>query len=181
MPAKAVLLFEDETILRLFPVARRAWSLPGEAAPIAITGNNAKRVLYGTINIRTGHRILMRYQNMKQAGFHAFLHVLRRCYGHRQVWLVLDGASSHTSARSQALAEQLDIKLIWLPKQCAELNGMDHFWRAVKGNISANYQFTGINEHVSYAEWYSLQLTNNQALRKAGIMSRNFWLKAFLK
>lgn len=181
MPATAVLLFGDETILRLFPVARRAWSLAGEAAPIAITGNNAKRVLHGTINIRTGHRILMRYADMKQAGFHAFLHVLRHCYRGRQVWLLLDRGSLHTSARSQAMAEQLDIQLIWLPRQCPELNSMDHFWRAVKANISANYQFADIVEHASHAEWYSLQLTNKEALLKAGILSKNFWLKSILK
>lgn len=181
MPDTAVLLFEDETILRLFPVARRAWSLAGEAAPIAITGNNAKRVLYGTINIRTGHRILMRYTDMKQAGFHAFLRLLRRCYPGRQVWLVLDGAKSHTSFRSLSLADELNIELVWLPKQCAELNGMDHFWRAVKGNISANYQFANIDEHASYAESYSLRLSNKEALCKAGILSKNFWLKSFLK
>lgn len=84
MPATAVLLFEDETLLRLFPVPRRAWSLPGEPASIAITGNNAKRVLFGTINVRTGHRILMRYPNMRQEGFQDFLRILRRCYPGRQ-------------------------------------------------------------------------------------------------
>jgi hypothetical protein len=34
-----VLLGEDETVLRLFPVLRRAWALRGEQAHIAITGN----------------------------------------------------------------------------------------------------------------------------------------------
>jgi hypothetical protein len=36
-----VLLFEDETVLRLFPVLRRAWALQGEQAKVAITGRNA--------------------------------------------------------------------------------------------------------------------------------------------
>lgn len=179
MPATAVLLFEDETVLRLFPVPRRAWSLRGEPARIAITGNNAKRVLFGTINVRTGHRILMRYSSMKQEGFQDFLRLLRRCYPGRQIWLVLDEASAHTAARSQALAEPLDIKLVWLPRQCSELNGMDHFWRELKANISANYQFSDIDEHAQFAESYSLTLTNKQAQRKAGILSKNFWLKKY--
>jgi hypothetical protein len=41
LPAQAVLLFEDETVLRLFPVLRRAWALQGEQAKVAITGRNA--------------------------------------------------------------------------------------------------------------------------------------------
>jgi hypothetical protein len=50
MPAGAVLLMEDETILRLFPVLRRAWSLQGVQAVVPITGRNAKGVLFATIN-----------------------------------------------------------------------------------------------------------------------------------
>ena len=179
MPTTAVLLFEDETVLRIFPVPRRAWSLKGEPAPIAINGNNAKRVLFGTINIRTGHRILMRYSNMRQEGFQDFLHLLRRCYRERQIWLVLDEASALTATTSQVLAEKLDIKLIWLPKQCSELNGMDQFWKELKSHISANWQFSDIDEHTSYAENYSLTLTSTQAKRKAGILSKNFWLKKY--
>lgn len=181
MPATAVLLFEDETVLRLFPVPRRAWSLPGEPALIGITGKNAKRVLFGTINVRTGHRILMRYSSMNQDGFQCFLRLLRHCYPGRQIWLVLDEASAHTAVKSQHLAAHLDIILVWLPRQCSELNGMDHFWRFVKGNISANYQFSDIDEHAQFAENYSLALTNKDAQRKAGILSKNFWLNSFLK
>jgi hypothetical protein len=43
MPADAALLFEDETVLRLFPVLRLAWALRGEQSKIGITGRNAKR------------------------------------------------------------------------------------------------------------------------------------------
>src|SRR5262245_20329539 len=50
MPIDAALLFEDETLLRLFPVLRRAWALRGEQARIGISGRNAKRVLFGAIN-----------------------------------------------------------------------------------------------------------------------------------
>ena len=61
MPEGAVLLMEDETILRLFPVLRRAWSLRGHQAVVPITGRNAKRVLFATINdVRTGHRICLK-------------------------------------------------------------------------------------------------------------------------
>lgn len=121
MPASAVLLFEDETILRLFPVLRRAWSLSGEQAPVGITGRNAKRVLFGSINLRTGHRIAMCQPRMNRQGFQHFLHLLRRHYPGRPVWLLLDAASTHTAPKSQAVAKALTIELVWLPKQCPEL------------------------------------------------------------
>ena len=49
-----VLLCGDWTLLRLFPPLRAAWALQGTQATVPITGANAKRVLFGTINLRTG-------------------------------------------------------------------------------------------------------------------------------
>lgn len=181
MPATAVLLFEDETILRLFPVLRRAWARSGETMAVGITGKNAKAVLFGTINLRTGHRILMHHPTLDQAGFQAFLQVLSHRYCGREVWLLLDGGTPHTAPKSQALAQKLNIHLVWLPKQCPELNGMDHFFKEVKADISANYQYQNIAEHAVFAELYILSLSNEQALKRAGILSKNFWLKTFLK
>jgi hypothetical protein len=120
MPASAVLLFEDETILRLFPVLRRAWSLRGEQALVPITGRNAKRVLFGTINPRTGHRIVLSRPNMRQENFQDFLRLLRHSYPGRAIWLLLDEAPCHVAPKSQRLAAALKIELIWLPKQCSE-------------------------------------------------------------
>lgn len=176
-----MLLFEDETVLRLFPVLRRAWALQGEQAKVAITGRNAKRVLFGAINLRTGHRLVLRRPNMRQEHFQAFLRLLRRSYPGRRIGLLLDEAPGHLAARSQALAAQLDIGLIWLPKQCAELNAMDQLWRELKGHISANYQYPTIDDHAAAAEQWIMALTSTEAQRKAGILSKHFWLKSFLK
>lgn len=180
MPADAVLMFEDETLLRLFPVLRRAWALRGEPTRVGITGQNAKRVLFGTINPRAGHRILMRAPNMRQEHFQAFLRLLRRSYPGRQIWLLLDEAPCHIAARSRALAAELDIEFVWLPKQCPELNAMDQLWRDMKGNISANYQYADIDEHATFAESWVMSLTPTEALRKASVLSDDFWLKSLL-
>jgi hypothetical protein len=171
---------EDETILRLFPVLRRAWSLRGEQAVVPITGQNAKRVLFATINLRTGHRVVVRGRNMRQAYFQALLREVRRRYRARPVWMLLDEAKCHIAAQSRALAAALDIHFVWLPKQCSELNSMDQLWKELKGNVSANYQFSSIDEHADYAEDWLLRLTAKEALRKAGVLSKNFWLRSFL-
>jgi transposase len=181
MPESAVLLFEDETILRLFPVLRRAWSLHGQQASVPITGQNAKRVLFGVINIRTGHRILMRRANMRHEHFRDYLRLLRSCYPGREIWLLLDEAPSHTAPPSEALAKELDIEMVYLPKQCSELNAMDQLWRDLKSEISANYQFKDIDEHAAFAEQWVLSLSKTEALRKASVLSKNFWLNSFLQ
>ena len=180
MAADSVLLMEDETILRLFPILRRAWSLRGEQAIVPITGRNAKRVLFATINLRTGHRICLRATNMRQENFHALLREVRRRYKQRSVWMLLDEAPCHLAAQSQRLAALLDIHLVWLPKQCSELNAMDQLWKELKGKVSANYQFSRIEEHADYAEAWLFKLTDQDALRKASVLSKSFWLQSFL-
>src|SRR5947208_15039766 len=56
MPPRSAKLAEDETDLRLFPPLRAGWARRGEPAPVPISGSNAKRVLFGAINIETGRR-----------------------------------------------------------------------------------------------------------------------------
>jgi len=181
MPARAVLLAQDETILRLFPVLRRAWSMRGEQAKVYITGRNAKRVLFATINVRTGHRVAMRRAKMRQGEFQEFLRLVRRRYGNRPVWMLLDEAPCHTAKRSLALAAQRGIHFIFLPKQCSELNAMDQLWKELKGQVSANYQFASIDQHAQQAEEWLLSLSKREALRKAGVLSKNYWLRSFLQ
>lgn len=180
MDRSAVILFEDETILRLFPVLRRAWSLSGEPATVGISGQNAKRVLFGAINVRTGHRIAMLYSALSQSGFQQFLRLIRRSYPWRPITILLDAASAHRAPESRALATMLNIEFIWLPKQCPELNVMDHLFKAVKADICANHQYKNIDEHATYAKDYILKLSNKQARTLAGILSKNFWLRKLL-
>ena len=99
-------------MLRLFPVLRRAWALQGEQAQVAITGCNAKRVLFGAINLRTGHRVVLCRPNMEQAHFQTFLRLVREAYPGYPIALLLDEAPGHRAATSQRLAAQLDIALI---------------------------------------------------------------------
>ncbi len=101
MPAEAVLLVVDATILRWFPPLRYTWAFRGEQAHVKVTGENAKRVLFGAINPRTGHRLVLRRPRQRQGDFQAFLQYLRRHYGGRSLWLLLDKASIHSTTASQ--------------------------------------------------------------------------------
>jgi hypothetical protein len=180
MPARAVLLFEDETVLRWFPPLRHAWAFRGQQASVPITGRNAKRVLFATLNPRTGHRLVLARPRERQEDFQAFLLYLRRCYPGRPLWLLLDQASCHSAVKSQALAQRLDITLVWLPTQCPELNLVDHLWKDLKRLIAANRQFATIDDEAEQCMQWLLGLSPRQALRKAGALSKNFWLKEFV-
>jgi transposase len=92
----------------------------------------------------------------------------------------LDRAACHEAHRSRVLAGRLGIGLLWLPTQCPELNPVDHLWRELKRLVAANRQFRTIDAEAEYAEGWFLALTARQALRKAGVLTRDFWLKALL-
>lgn len=172
-----MLLVLDEVLLRWFPPLRAAWAPLGEQAQVSITGQNAKRVLWGVINPVTAHRITYRSKHQRQGDFMAFLRLLRQRYGSRRILLVLDRAPCHEAQKAVALAKRLHIDLLFLPKQCPELNPMDHIWRDVKQNISANRQYTSVDEHAASAERRVHGFSKTEALRKAGILSEGFWLR----
>lgn len=172
-----MVLFQDETILRLFPVLRRSWSKKGKQALVGISGRNAQRVLFCALCPKTGHRVEMVRKGMTQESFQGFLKLIHKLY-RRAVYLILDRAGLHTALKSQQLARKLNITLMWLPKQCPELNAVDQLFKCLKSDVSANYQYPSIEEHASAAENYLHSLTKQQVLTKAGIKSKNFWLKA---
>jgi transposase len=171
-------LFTDWTLLRLFPPLRAAWAPVGLSREVLITGQNAKRVLFGAINLHTGHRIVLIRARAGGADARAFLMELRRRYRSRgTIWLLLDRASSHTDRQTQALAQRLRIQFLWLPKQAPELNAMDQLWRELKRVVAANRQAKTIDALAAAAALWVLLLTPTEARRKAGLMSRHFWLR----
>jgi transposase len=162
--------------LLLFPPLHAGWALRGQPAPVPISGDNAKRVLFGALNIDTGYRVLLAREHQRGADFRAFLRLVRQRYRGRYVAMVLDEDSSHTAGASQALACALGIELLWLPKRSPHLNPVDHLWRHGKEVKCCNHQYDSIEEQVECFTGYLYGLTPEQALLKAGVLSDDFWI-----
>jgi transposase len=176
------LLCADWTLLRLFPPLRAVWALKGTQATVPITGANAKRVLFGAIDLRTAHRIVLVHRHAGGAEAQAFLRELRRRYRRAgTMWLLIDRASAHTGHQTQALATALGIRMLWLPKQAPELNAMDQLWRELKRLIAANRQAKTIDMLAADAASWVRGLTPRQARRKASVSSKRFWLRKLLQ
>jgi transposase len=177
-----VLLCLDWTLLRLFPPLRATWALTGTQAVVPITGANAKRVLFGAIDLRTAHRIVLIRYHARQADAQAFLSELRRRYRRTsRIWLLADRASAHTAPQTLAVAARLRIRFLWLPKQAPELSPMDQLWRELKRLIAANRQAASIDALAADAAAWVLMLTPQQACRRAGMASKHFWLRMLLQ
>jgi transposase len=177
-----VLLFTDWTLLRLFPPLRAMWAEIGAQAEVKITGQNAKRVLFGTINVRTARRTVFIGAGVGSCDVGLFLTDLRQAYQRAgTIWLLADRASGHTARATLDLARQLDIEFVWLPKQWPELNAMDQLWKALKQEVAANRQAVTIDDLAVRAALWVLNLRPAQARRKSGMASDHFWLRRLLQ
>ena len=58
---------------------------------------------------------------------------------------------------------------------------MDQLFKDLKRLIAGNRQYRTIDQEAEQAEDWLLGLSARQALRKAGVLSDNFWLKDFLQ
>jgi len=176
LPAGSAVLAEDETDLRLFPPLRAGWAVRGQEAPVPITGGNAKRVLFGAVNIGTGHRLFLVRRHRRGPEFEEFLDELRWHYRGRPVALLLDEDGSHTAGDSRETADDLGVELLWLPKRSPHLNPMDHLWRHGKEVMSANHQYPSIDAQAERFVGYLGGLSGREALNKAGLCSDDSWL-----
>jgi transposase len=176
LPSTCVKLFEDETDLLLFPPLRAGWFLRGKPAEVPISGENAKRTVFGVLNIETGHRIFISRAGICAVDYQALLPLIRDAYKGKRIVVLLDGASRHTAEESEERAAELGIETIWLPARCANVNPMDRLWRWGKEKTCGNRQHGCIDLQAERFIEYLLSLSGQEALCKAGILSGNFWL-----
>lgn len=95
------------------------------------------------------------------------------------VWL-LDSDSSHTAAGSQRLGKKFNMEFLWLPKRSPELNPLDHLRGHGKDEICGNRQYETIDGQVKKFITYLTSLSPQEVLRKAGVLSEDFWLTEVL-
>jgi hypothetical protein len=179
LPRRSVVLAQDETDLLLFPPLLRAgWAKRGEPVEVHLSGRNARRVIFGAMNLRTGTRLLVPRQKGRSGDFQAFRAEVRSHYGGWHVALLLDEDPCHTAKASATAAEGMT--LLWLPKRSPQLNPMDTWWGQGKDVISVNKQYETIDEQVDRFLHQLAGLSNQEALQTSGVLSANFWLKRAL-
>jgi transposase len=177
LATRTVLLALDETELLLLPPLRAGWARRGQPAPVPISGQNARRTVFGSLNLRTGHALFLVQRHKRAENFQAFLELIHQHYRGWSVALLLDENSCHTAQGSQRVAHALGIQLLWLPKRSPHLNPVEHLWRHAKAVICANHQYPTLQAQVDQFIHYLQSLSPTQRLRKAGVLSGNFWLQ----
>lgn len=171
-----MILFLDSTIFSEVPPLRAMWAPIGQQACVPILGKHARRLLTGVMNIRTGDYLDFASAEFNQKHFQKILRAIRPHWRGWRIVLFLDRNTPHKAGASRRLARELNIQLRWLPKACSELNVMDHLWRHVKDLIAANAPTPNVVATVQRARRAIRHMTPKERLRKAGVLSKDFWL-----
>lgn len=173
----ATLVAEDEADQQLLPILRAMWQRVGTQVRIPTPGQNAKRGVFGALNVRTGEWFYQLAVHKRSADFIAFLTLVLAAYPAGRVYVLVDNASIHTSRAVQRwLATQSRLVLVYLPTYSGHrLNPVEKVWWALKGNIAANRAFRNLAEldtaiHGFFADFpptRALALVNCELVRQA--------------
>jgi len=166
----------DEVIITETPPLYCCYGRRGQQVCVPVTGNRDKRIVHGALNIKSGDLLLLISEVWEAVTHQYFLNMIR---SHWRAWHIIvfeDRGSPHTAEDSRELAKDLGIQIRLLPRACPELNAMDHLWRQVKGRALANRPTLSIDESADAACHYLLDMSRQERLRKAGVLSGRFWL-----
>jgi transposase len=166
----------DETIITETPPLYGCYGYRGEQVRVPISGNRAKRIVHGALNIRSGGLLLLITDIWDQFTHQYFLNMIRAHWRGWHIVLFEDRGAPHTADASIDLADDLGLELRFLPIATPELNAMDHLWGHVKREVLANRPMRSIDASADVACRYLLDLSPKKRLKKAGVLSGNFWL-----
>jgi transposase len=145
-PAFFELHYQDETHLETNPYLCRVWHRRGEQPHLPAAGTNRRVTVFGSVEALGRGRVEVLRASQDSAGFVRYLEILEqrhRATG-RDVYLVLDNGSAHTSRLSmQALeARRSWLHVIWLAKYSPQLNPKEREWRRLKRDARSHLALT---------------------------------------
>jgi hypothetical protein len=145
-PERYELHFQDETHLETNPHLCRTWHRRGEQPTVPGVGINRRVTVFGSVEALRRGRIELVRAAQDSAGFVRYLELLEAQHQavRREIYLVLDNGSAHTSGLStQALrAREAWLHVIWLAKYAPQLNPKEREWRYLKRDARSHLAAT---------------------------------------
>jgi hypothetical protein len=166
----------DETIITETPPLYCCYGRIGQQVSVPVSGSHQRRILHGAINVATGDVQLLVTRQWTQREHQHFLNVIRAHWRGWSIVLFEDRAAQHTAAGSRWMAKACGFEVRLLPRATPELNAMDTLWKHVKRDALGDRPTVTIEHSAQSACDHILAMRPHDRLRKAGILSANFWL-----
>jgi transposase len=175
--ATAIILAEDECDMMLLPILRATWHRRAEQPRVLTPGQNRKRPVFGSVNLRTGAWHYRLTDRKRSVEFIAALTDLLTTYPKGRIYLLVDNGSIHTSKAVQQWLNTHDrLQLVYLPSYAGhKYNPTEKVWWHLKDAISANRGFkllaeldAALHRHFAgLAPQAILRLINSHVVRQA--------------
>ena len=165
--ASAIILAEDECDMMLLPILRATWHRRGEQPRVLTPGQNRKRPVFGSVNLRTGAWHYHLTDRKRSVEFMAALKELLTTYPVGRIYLLVDNGSIHTSQAVQQWLKTHDrLRLVYLPSYAGhKYNPTEKVWWHLKDAISANRGFKLLAELDAALHRHFAALTPQAILR----------------
>lgn len=135
-PARFELHHEDETHVETNPYLTRVWHRRGVQPTVPAVGTNRRLTVFGSTEVLGRGRVEVIGARQDSAGFVRYLEALdaRHAATGREVYLVLDNGSCHTSKLSRGALDDRAawLHVVWLARYSPQLNKKEREWRYLK-------------------------------------------------
>jgi len=135
-PQRSALHVQDEPHLQTNPYLARTWHRKGTQPTVPGVGINRRVTVCGSVEALRRARVQLVRAAQDTAGFVRYLELLDGQHQavQREIYLVLDNGSAHTSRLSTLAvrAREDGLHVIWLAKYAPQLNPKEREWRYLK-------------------------------------------------
>jgi transposase len=144
----ATVLATDECEVCLLAGVRAMWQRVKTQRRLPTPGQNAKRAVFGALDLRRGGWHYRVSPHKRSADFTAFLEALLSAYAVGMVYVILDNVSIHHSRITLTwLSAHPRLQLVYLPTYTGHrLNPVEKVWWQLKRTIAANRNFTDLTQ-----------------------------------
>lgn len=137
---------QDESRFGLLTIRRRRLTARGVQPIGAVQHDFEWFYVYGAVEPTTGDRFFLELPYLNAEMFQLFLDAFAQAFPDSLNILVLDNSGAHTAQR---LTLPTNVRLVFLPPYCPELNPIERVWRDLKDDV-AWQQFADLNAQQEY-------------------------------
>ena len=137
---------QDESRLGLLTVRRRRLTAYGVQPVGSVQHVFEWFYVYGAVAPTTGERFFLELPSLNADTFQLFVNAFSQAFPGSLNILLLDNSGAHTTQR---IRWPENIRYVWLPPYCPELNPIERVWRDLKDDL-AWQQFPNVDAQQEY-------------------------------
>ena len=142
---KGLVYFADSTHPMLNPVLSSGWIRKREEFEVKTNSGRERVNINGAIEINTLSVVSRSCKKVNGQSMSDLLRAVRKRHPkERNLYMVMDNAGYNKSYQVQDLAEELGIRIMYLPPYSPNLNPIERLWKFMKKKVMANTYYPDV-------------------------------------